>query len=95
MFSSPQLKDPIILDPGKIVTQYQSTLFSDGVKQKLSISQVIGKTGKFNMSLVIFGAILFLTLNISVTRTCRFLTWILTTLSFSRSFSKFIPVYNP
>ena len=41
-----------------------------------------------NMSHITFGAILFLTLNVSVPRTCRFLPWILTASLFSRSFSK-------
>ena len=47
MFSSPQLKDPIILDPGKKVTQYLSILFSHGLKKISFISQVIGRVGKF------------------------------------------------
>ena len=32
MFLSPELKDPIILDPGKKVVQYQSIQFSHGLK---------------------------------------------------------------
>ena len=43
MFSSPEVKDPIILDPGKKVTENQSTWF----ETKSLISQVIGRIRKF------------------------------------------------
>ena len=35
MFSSPEEKDTIILNPGKKVTQYQNIPFSHGLKQNL------------------------------------------------------------
>ena len=81
MFSSPEIKDPIILDPGKKVTQYQSIPFSHGLKQNSFVLKLYVGFKRLDMPPIIFGAIPFLTINISVNRTCRYLTWILTAMS--------------
>ena len=93
MFPSREVKDPIILDPCKKMTQYQNIHVWNRI---YFISQVIGGLESLNMSLVIFGDIQFLTLNIAVTITDRFLIWILIALSFSRRFSKVknLPFYT-
>ena len=57
MSSSPEVKDPIILDSDKKVTQYQSIPFSHGLKQNLLFLKLQVGLESLNMSLIIFGAL--------------------------------------